>query len=95
MSLNARLAKVEQALMPATSYLPYVMGLMHFGDGGRCSKLKLVDQVFTPQAGETEEQLRDRAMLETDKADHNLILVRFVRAENGKPAPGFERFARP
>jgi len=34
-------------------------------------------------------------MLETDKADHNLILVRFVRAENGKPAPGFERFARP
>ncbi len=81
--------------MVPKSYPRYVTGYMDFDDDGVCECLSLAGQTFTPVEGESEEALCERAMRETGKADHDLMLVHFVKSgPDGGLAPGFERFAK-
>jgi len=49
---------------------------------------------FAANPGETEDDLCKRGRVETGNAESDLILVQWVRAVDGRPAPGFERFAK-
>ena len=91
-SYSARLEKLAAVIQPRTPN--FVWGTMDYDERGQASEFQIVGRIFKPLPGETEEELCKRRMAETGNADFNLIRIQLVRALNGRPAPGFERFAK-
>lgn len=92
-SYKARMDKLEEAVHPQR-LPPFVQAIMDYDEGGHCTTLELQGRTFTPRPGESEDTLCERAKHETGCADRQLVVVQLVRAADGKPAPGFERFAK-
>ena len=88
---DARLNALEEAIRPATRPT-VVIAIMDYDQRGNCESLTMQGVRFEPLPNESEDELCDRANQALGPFD-SVILVRMVAAVDGRPAPGFERFA--
>ena len=89
-SYSVRVAKLEAHTNNPASNL--AVGFMDYGSDGECTGLRLQGVRYARRADETEDAPRARAIVELGPFDQ-VLWVSFVAAKDGKPAPGFERFA--
>ena len=82
---QARLDRIEEAITPVQPFANHVMAFMDFDDRGNCVTLKIEGRTFTPNPGESEKELCERAKREMGRADYRLMLIQFIHAgPNGR-----------
>lgn len=91
-NLNTRVAKLEAQSSPAQTRTVGVGFLTHDREGV-CVSLTLNGERTDRLGGESEDAMRARA-LETSGPFDQVVWVSWVEAKDGRPAPGFERFAK-
>lgn len=90
-NLASRLRNLERTLGAAQA--PMICGTMDYDERGNPATFEVGGQAFHALPGETEDELVQRGRRTIGDETSDLVLTQFVRAEDGKPAPGFERFA--
>lgn len=88
-NLSSRVAKLEAA-QPNVEQST-ALGFLDYDITGRLSGLTLAGKKFVRE-DESEEELTARAIAAMGPFD-KVMWVSWIRAQGGKPAPGFERFA--
>jgi hypothetical protein len=68
------------------------IGFLAYDSEGACASLTLAGERTDRLNGESEDAMRARA-LETNGPFDQVVWVSWIPAKDGKPAPGFERFA--
>lgn len=90
-NLNTRIAKLEARISPEQMGA-LGLGFLNYDREGVCASLTLNGTRFDRVGDELEEAMRARAIEASGPYDQ-VIWVSWVRAREGRPAPGFERFA--
>ncbi len=90
-SAARRLDRLEEVIRPAEPP-KCVIGHVDYDDYGNPASLEMCERTLAPLPGESEEAMCARAIEACGPFDH-VIWVSYVKAKDGRPAPGFERFA--